>query len=80
VDDHDLVKRINDLAAQEKSLEEAHVGQGLSPQEEEKLRTIEVALDQAWDLLRQRRGRRHAGQDPNETETRSAPVVEGYLQ
>jgi hypothetical protein len=44
------------------------------------LRTIEVALDQAWDLLRQRRGRRDAGQDPNETETRSAPVVEGYLQ
>ena len=67
-------------AAQEKSLEEAHVGQGLSPQEEEKLRTIEVSLDQCWDLLRQRRARRDAGQDPDEAEARPAPVVEGYKQ
>jgi Protein of unknown function (DUF2630) len=80
VDDQDLVKRINDLAQQEHALEEAHVGEGLSPTEEERLRTIEVALDQCWDLLRQRRARRHAGQDPNEAEPRPAPVVEGYKQ
>jgi Protein of unknown function (DUF2630) len=80
VDDQDLVKRINDLAEKEHALEEAHVGEGLSPEEEERLRTIEVALDQCWDLLRQRRARRSAGQDPNEAAPRPAPVVEGYRQ
>jgi hypothetical protein len=80
VDDQELVKRINDLAEQEHRLEEAHVGEGLAPEEEERLRTIEVALDQCWDLLRQRRARRHAGQDPDEAAERPAPVVEGYRQ
>ena len=80
MDDQELVKRINDLAEQEHRLEEAHVGQGLAPEEEERLRTIEVALDQCWDLLRQRRARRHAGQDPDEAAERPAPVVEGYRQ
>ena len=52
----------------------------LAPEEEERLRTIEVALDQCWDLLRQRRARRHAGQDPDEAKPRPAPVVENYQQ
>jgi hypothetical protein len=80
VDDQELVKRINELADEEHRLEEAHIGVGLAPEEEERLRTIEVALDQSWDLLRQRRARRHAGQDPDAAEVRSAPVVEGYKQ
>jgi hypothetical protein len=80
VDDQEIVNRINTLAEQERKLEEAHVGEGLAPEEEEKLRTIEVALDQCWDLLRQRRARRHAGQDPDEATARPSPVVEGYLQ
>ena len=29
------------------------------------MRAVEVALDQCWDLLRQRRARRSAGQDPD---------------
>jgi hypothetical protein len=56
------------------------VGDGLSPEESERLRTIEVSLDQCWDLLRQRRARRNAGQDPDEAAARSAPVVENYQQ
>jgi hypothetical protein len=80
VDDQEIVNRINELAEQEHRLEEAHVGEGLAPDEEERLRTIEVALDQCWDLLRQRRARRNAGQDPNEAAARPAPVVEGYKQ
>ena len=43
-------------------------------------RTIEVALDQCWDLLRQRRARRNAGQDPDDATLRPAPVVEDYRQ
>jgi hypothetical protein len=80
VDDQEIVDRINALAEQEHRLEEAHVGEGLAPEEEERLRTIEVALDQCWDLLRQRRARRHAGQDPDEAQQQPAPVVEGYKQ
>ena len=80
MDDQEIVNRINELAEQEHRLEEAHVGQSLAPEEESRLRTIEVALDQCWDLLRQRRARRHAGQDPDEAHERPAPVVEGYKQ
>jgi hypothetical protein len=39
-----------------------------------------VALDQCWDLLRQRRARRDAGQDPDAATVRSERVVEGYQQ
>ena len=80
MDDTEIVKEINRLSEEEHRLEEAHVGEGLSPDESEKLRTIEVALDQCWDLLRQRRARRHAGQDPDAAEARPAPVVEHYQQ
>ncbi len=80
MDDQQIVNQINELAEQERLLEEAHVGQGLAPEEAERLRTIEVSLDQCWDLLRQRRARRQAGQNPDEAQPRPAPVVEGYWQ
>ena len=80
MDDQEIVNRINELAEQEHRLEEAHVGQGLAPEEESRLRTIEVALDQCWDLLRQRQARRQAGQDPEDAQERPTTVVEGYKQ
>jgi hypothetical protein len=80
VNDQEIVAEISKLAAEEHRLEEAHVGEELSAQESERLRTIEVALDQCWDLLRQRRARRAAGQDPDEAVVRPAPVVENYQQ
>ena len=80
MNDNELVNEINRLSEEEHRLEEAHVGEGLTPEETAKLRTIEVALDQCWDLLRQRRARRHAGQDPDEASPRPAPVVENYQQ
>jgi len=39
-----------------------------------------VSLDQCWDLLRQRRARRDAGQDREGAEIRLAQVVERYEQ
>jgi hypothetical protein len=44
------------------------------------LRRLEEALDQCWDLLRQRRARLEYGEDPDQT-TALRPVnqVEGYL-
>lgn len=80
MDDADIVQRIQDLTEQEHALERAHVGEGLSPDELERLHATEVALDQCWDLLRQRRARRNAGQDPDEAKVRSEGVVETYEQ
>jgi hypothetical protein len=41
---------------------------------------IERALDQCWDLLRQRQALRDAGRDPSEAAARPESEVEGYLQ
>ena len=80
MDDKEIVDRINQLAAEEQQLEEAHVGEGLSENELERKRDLEVTLDQLWDTLRQRRAKRNAGQDPDAASERSASTVEGYLQ
>jgi len=44
-----------------------------------RLAQIEVQLDRYWDLLRQRRARRNAGQDPGVAQIRDAGTVEGYV-
>ena len=80
MDDTDIVHRISKLTEEEHGLEREHEGEELSPQEIDRLHEIEVALDQCWDLLRQRRARRNAGQDPNDVEVRPESVVEGYRQ
>jgi uncharacterized protein YjaG (DUF416 family) len=80
MDDKEIVKRISDLAAEEQQLEEAHVGEGLSAEELKRKRDLEITLDEMWDLLRQRRAKRSAGQDPDAAAQRSADTVEGYLQ
>jgi len=78
--DEDILARIGRLADEERDLEESHVGEGLSDAERDRLRAIEVALDQCWDLLRQRQARRDAGLDPDDVHVRSEGVVEGYQQ
>lgn len=45
-----------------------------------RLRQVEEALDQCWDLLRQRRAKAKAGEDPNEADARPVNEVEGYVQ
>lgn len=80
MEDLDILRHIGDLSDEERTLEESHVGRGLSEEEQDRLRTIEVALDQCWDLLAQRRARHDAGQDPNQASLRSEGVVENYQQ
>jgi len=80
VDDAELITQIGRLADEERVLEETHVGTGLSPDEEERLRSLEVTLDQMWDLLRQRRALRAAGRSPDEAAIRPEGTVEGYRQ
>ena len=45
-----------------------------------RLEQIRLSLDQCWDLLRQRRARRGAGQDPDTAAARPPEVVERYEQ
>jgi hypothetical protein len=80
VDDLDIVHRIGKLADEEHAMERAHAGEPPSDAEIERLRAIEVALDQCWDLLRQRRARRSVGEDPDTASARPEGVVEGYQQ
>jgi hypothetical protein len=80
MDDQDLIERIDTLVAEEHGLRERHEGEGLPEDERQRLEKIEVALDQCWDLLRQRRGLRHRGEDPDEARVRDPGTVEGYRQ
>jgi hypothetical protein len=80
MDDNEIVTRIDALAAEEQRLEEAHVGEGLSDVELARKRELEVTLDQLWDMLRQRRAKRYAGQDPEGAQIRPPDTVERYLQ
>lgn len=80
VDDAELVARINELVEEEHRLEREHAGVGLGDADRQRLNDLEVQLDQLWDLLRQRRARRHAGQDPDEAEIRDPGTVEHYQQ
>lgn len=52
----------------------------LGPEDSRRLSTVRTELDQCWDLLRQRRARRGAGQDPDTAEARPPEVVERYEQ
>ncbi len=80
MNDVEIVQRITELADEEHELERSHAGQRLSDEELRRLRAVEVALDQCWDLLRQRRARRAAGEDPEGAGVRTEPTVEGYQQ
>ncbi|MGO9341057.1 MAG: DUF2630 family protein [Acidimicrobiales bacterium] len=80
MDDKELVAHIGRLTEEEHRLEQAHVGEGLSPDELERLRSLETALDQCWDLLRQRRARSEFGRSPDDAAVRPPDVVEDYRQ
>jgi hypothetical protein len=80
MNDAEITSRIDDLVAEEHRLQAAHEGEGLSAEDRDRLTKVEVALDQCWDLLRQRRARRDAGQDPDGAVVRGADTVERYQQ
>jgi hypothetical protein len=75
--DQSVLEKIESLVHEEQHL----YGQGgLSDDDRVRLETLQVQLDQCWDLLRQRRARREFGQDPDEAKVRPASVVERYEQ
>jgi hypothetical protein len=84
MDDAPLLGRIESLVEEEQALlgretTDANRGEGLEA-DRQRIEQISVELDRCWDLLRQRRARREAGQDPGDAEVRDADTVERYLQ
>jgi len=82
MDDDDILRRIGELADEERRLEESHAqtAAGLSGEEKERLNQLQVTLDQLWDVLRQRRALRRAGRDPDDAAERPPSTVERYQQ
>jgi hypothetical protein len=80
MEDEQIHQRIEQLVAEEHELYDRGAEGGLSESERSRLETIQVGLDQSWDLLRQRRALREAGLDPGAARERDPEVVEGYEQ
>jgi Protein of unknown function (DUF2630) len=80
MNDREVIGRIGALVDEEHELERQAGPEGLGPEADARRREIEVALDQCWDLLRQRRARRSTGDNPDEAAVRPPDVVEHYQQ
>ena len=80
MDDAEVIRRIGALVEEEHQLERTSSGGGPNEDTAGRLRELEVALDQCWDLLRQRRARRETGDDPDQAAVRPPDVVERYQQ
>jgi hypothetical protein len=82
--DESIAARIERLVDEEQKLRDREQTDRADPDalegETERLRAVEVELDQCWDLLRQRRALRDAGSDPNQAQARDANTVERYQQ
>ena len=81
MNDKDILAHIDELIQTEHELRAKLAAGEISGQEEhDRLASAEQALDQCWDLLRQRRARREFGQDPGDAQERPVTEVEGYMQ
>lgn len=78
--DKDVISHIDELIAEEHQLRERRQRGEIERDDElDRLRAVETELDRCWDLLRQRRALRDAGEDPDRASARPADQVEGYL-
>jgi Protein of unknown function (DUF2630) len=80
VNDNEIHAHIEKLVAEEHELWERESQGNATDSERERMAQLKVALDQSWDLLRQRRALRNVGRDPDEAETRTEGTVENYRQ
>ena len=78
MNEQEIIDRIHALVEEEDRLREE--GERIEQDDRARIEQIEVALDQCWDLLRQRRARREFGEDPDAAAARDADTVEGYIQ
>jgi hypothetical protein len=82
--DESILDRIEALVAEEHRLqhreEDDAVDEGALAEDRRRLDRVSVELDRCWDLLRQRRARRSAGEDPDGARVRDESTVENYRQ
>jgi hypothetical protein len=72
--------QIEELVTEEHELWQREADGSATDDDRRRLGELKVALDQCWDLLRQRRALREAGLDPEAAHVRDADVVEDYQQ
>lgn len=80
MNDNEVLQRIDELVKEEHDLFKRSEQGKLEDDQHERLRALQVNLDQCWDLLRQRRARREFGENPDDARVRDPNVVEGYKQ
>jgi hypothetical protein len=80
VEDPQIHGAIDRMVAEEHELWQRESAGEATDADRQRLAALRVSLDQCWDLLRQRRARREAGQDPGSAELRPPEVVERYQQ
>jgi hypothetical protein len=80
VQDPEIHGSIDRMVAEEHELWEREAAGQATDSDRQRLDELKVSLDQCWDLLRQRRARREAGQSPEGAELRPPEVVERYQQ
>ena len=79
--DKEIITRVDELVAEEHQLRQRLAsGELTAAEEHSRLQQVEEELDQCWDLLRQRRAKQAAGQNPDEAASRPVTEVESYLQ
>ena len=80
MDDHQVHHMIEELVNTEQELRASAADLANLPERAVKLKTIEVQLDQCWDLLRQREAKIRAGESPDSAQVRPPGDVEGDNQ
>jgi Protein of unknown function (DUF2630). len=80
MNDQDIMQHIQALVDEEHHLLTLEQQGKIQGDQRERAQQLEVSLDRCWDLLRQRRARRHAGLNPDEAQERDAGTVEHYKQ
>ena len=78
--DRAVLATINDLADEEHRLLKLESERTATDLDRQRAAEINIELDRCWDLLRQRRAKRNAGQDPDQASLRSESTVENYRQ
>lgn len=80
MEDPQIHGAIDRMVEEEHQLWEREAAGEATDADRQRLAALRVSLDQCWDLLRQRRARRDAGQSPEGAELRPPEVVERYEQ
>ncbi|MCU1457541.1 MAG: hypothetical protein JWL73_1633 [Actinomycetia bacterium] len=79
--DEELRQKIDKLERELEELrrKESH-DSDRGPDDQDRIRHLEGEIEQTWDLIRQRGGRRDAGEDPDGASPRPVETVENYEQ